>query len=710
MHRVIQRFEKAWPIVLVLGLLAPAFFTEAMPGGGNPPPRKISLYTKLLNDSSIFTIKLDPKESYFPGKTFTAHVHVHHANHWHLYSSTMSPDAGPTPLRMAIPDDMSDKYTLVGLKEWGKKTSVFDSNFSATTISYYGDFDIDAQIKIKKGVAVGTSDFGLQTSYMTCSESTCLPSRTYAIPMTFLGQKPVTLKIVETPKDSLKALNADTAKESQGIAPVGNAGSNSGSNTPTTTTPSATVQTAPTPQTGPVDPNAVVKLGWLEFILAAAGCGLLALVTPCVYPMVPITISFFTKRNAGSRKEAVKDATLYSFGIILTFLALGLLLTLLFGRDATKIFATNPIANLVLAIVFIFFALNLFGMYEIGIPASVLTKLNSVATTSKNRWVSVMVMGFVFSLASFTCTMPFVSTLMFTFSQGSVLRPLVGMLVYSSVFSLPFFFLALFPKLLSSMPRSGGWMNSVKVVMGFVELGLALKYIANIDMTLKWGFFSRDLVLSAWVALAILTTVYLLGRFRMAHDSPIEHIGALRAVFAVLFLSFGIYLYTGLNGHPLGQLDAQLPLAETSTSSASMVGSSGQASTGATQVWYKSYNQALAEAKKTHKNIFIDFTGYTCTNCRAMESTVFNKPDVQDIFKDYVLARLYTDDNTPLSDSNRDMEENRFSTIALPFYVILSPEDKPLNTFPGYTPDREAFKTFLNQHRKSSGSVAMASN
>lgn len=703
---------KAWPILLVFGLLAAALLTGAKPFGGNPP-RKVSLYSKLLSDSSIFTLKLDPKQSYFPGKIFTAHVHAHHANHWHMYSSTMSPDAGPSPLHMAIPDTLANTFMLVGLKEHGKITSVYDSNFLATTKSYYGDFDIDAQVKIKKDVPLGSAPLSLQVSYMVCSENTCLPSRTYAIPMTFLGQKPVTLAIVKTPKDSLKAVNADTSKESEGVAPTPGVGGNSssGSNTPSGTSPNATVQTAPTTApTGPVDPNAVTKRGWLEFILAAAGFGVLALLTPCVYPMVPITISFFTKRNAGSRKEAVKDASLYAFGIILTFIALGFLLTLIFGRDATRMFATNPLANLVLAGVFIFFALNLFGMYEIGVPASVLTKLNAVATTSKSRWVSVMVMGFVFSLASFTCTVPFVSTLMFTFSQGSVLRPLVGMLIYSTVFSLPFFLLALFPKLLTSMPRSGGWMNSVKVVMGFVELGLALKYIANIDMVLKWGFFTRDLILSSWVALAILTSVYLLGKFRMAHDSPVEHIGALRVVFAILFLSIGIYLYTGLNGHSLGQLDAQLPLAESSTTTAYMAGGSGQGTANERQVWYNSYSQALVEAKKTGKNIFIDFTGYTCTNCRAMESSVFNKPDVQAIFKDYVLARLYTDDNTPLSASNRDMEENRFSTIALPFYVILSPEDKPLNTFPGYTPDREAFKTFLNQYRKTSSSVAMVVN
>ena len=445
-----------------------------------------------------------------------------------------------------------------------------------------------------------------------------------------------------------------------------------------------------------------------QFILTAAGFGLLALLTPCVYPMVPITISFFTKRNAGSKKEAVKDATLYAVGIILTFVLIGFLMSALFGRGAMKSFAASPLANFLFAGVFIMFALNLFGLFELGVPASILTKLNSTAQSSKSRVLSVLIMGFVFSLASFTCTVPFVSTLMMTFSNGSFARPIIGMLAYATVFASPFFFLAIFPSLLKSMPRSGGWMNSVKVVMGFLELAAALKFLSNIDLVWHWGFFSRDLVLAAWIAIMVMTTIYLLGRFRMSHDTPIDHVGPIRAMIAVVFLSLAIYLYTGLNSRPLGKLDAFLPPMEAGLVSASVQPHGGVSAPSSSEgQWYPTYQEALAEAKRTGKNIFIDFTGYTCTNCRAMESTVFSKPEVKDMFRDFVLARLYTDDGSPLNDSNSSMEDTRFHTIALPFYAIISPDDKPLNTFPGYTPDGDSFKAFLNAYRKPNGAVAM---
>jgi thiol:disulfide interchange protein DsbD len=260
---------------------------------------------------------------------------------------------------------------------------------------------------------------------------------------------------------------------------------------------------------------------------------------------------------------------------------------------------------------------------------------------------------------------------------------------------------------MKSLPRSGGWLNNVKVVMGFLEIAAALKFFSNVDLIWHWGFFSRDAVLAAWVAIAIITTLYLLGRFQLSHDTPVDNIGAIRVMIAVFFLASGVYLYSGFHGKPLGQLDAFLPPTEIDGEQVTMTKSStNTAST--SQFWHNRLNEALAEAKRTRKNVFIDFTGYTCTNCRAMEATVFSRGDVKEIFNNYVLARLYTDDGSPLNDSNRTMEESRFNTIALPYYVILTPEDKPLATFPGFTRDAEAFKAFLKQHHVSTEtSVAM---
>jgi thiol:disulfide interchange protein DsbD len=315
-----------------------------------------------------------------------------------------------------------------------------------------------------------------------------------------------------------------------------------------------------------------------------------------------------------------------------------------------------------------------------------------------------MLMGFVFSLTSFTCSVPFVGSAFSAFQEGSYLTPIIGLTVFGTIFALPFVILALVPTMVKQMPRSGGWLNSVKVVMGFVEVAVAIRYFSNADLILNWGFFSRDLVIAAWVAIAIITTLYLLGRFQLSHDTPVEHIGAIRVMLSVLVLSIGVYLYTGLHGRPLGQIDAFLPPeAEASMATASLgsPAAANSAQMAASIQWHDRYMEALAEAKRTNKNVFIDFTGYTCTNCRAMEATVFSRSDIKDIFaKNFVLARLYTDNGTPLNDSNRDMEESRFKTSALPYYVIISPNDEPLATFPGYTRNVESFKSFLRLEGK----------
>jgi thiol:disulfide interchange protein len=647
------------------------------------------LETKFGGDSTVFKLSIGEKEKPIAGKTFQVIIHVQSGRHWHVYSSMMSDTGGLIPLSLAVPDEISKFFQIVSLKETGKITRIYDSSFEMWSLAHYTPFDIIATIKVKQN-ATEKVPFYLYIHYQTCNENMCMPPRTFAVPMTVLGEKPILLAI------------------GNGIADTT---SSAALPTPDTTKQTATITQSPATPNIPRTANTadVVVLAetsiW-RFILAAAGFGLLALLTPCVFPMVPITVSFFTKRNAGSRKEATKDAVLYALGIIVTFVALGFILSLIAGPAGINQFAANPWANLLIAAIFIAFALNLFGLFEIGVPSSILSKLNSTAQQSKNRMFSVVLMGFVFSLTSFTCTVPFVGTLMVAFSRGSWFVPLIGMVVFAGVFALPFFLLALFPSLMKSLPRSGSWLNNVKVVMGFLEIAAALKFFSNVDLIWSWHFFSRDLVLAAWIAIAIITTLYLLGRFQLSHDTPVEHIGALRVMIAVTFLSVGVYLYTGFHGQPLGQLDAFLPPYDASDVQTAALGPAGSAS--AMERWIPSYTEALAEAKLTHKNIFIDFTGYTCTNCRAMEKTVFSRQDVQQIFSNFVLARLYTDNGSSLNDSNRTIEEQRFNTIALPYYVIVSPDDKPLATFPGFTRDAEAFKSFLKlEGQPATPSVAM---
>lgn len=663
---------------------------------------KKKLAQKLSSDSSIFTMVVAPDAKLETGKTFDVKIKIRPNKDWHLYSAKMSPDVGPVPITFSIPPELSKIYSIVGVKENAKPVSKLDENFGGETKSIYGAFEEIVKVKVLQNAPLGKTPLKLYIEYTTCSESLCLPPRTFEIPMNFLGQKDVFVNVLEGKPDSADIASNDTSRS--GLQPD----QMNGVKTRSTNDDAGVVATVD----GEKDLLKVAKQSIWQFILLTIGFGLLALLTPCVFPMIPITVSFFTKRNSASRKDVVLDATYYALGIITTFVGLGFLLSALIGSTGINKVASSPIANFIIAFIFITFALNLFGLFELGIPSSVLTKLNIKATTTKNKRLSVILMGFVFSLTSFTCTVPIVGTLMVAFQRGEWFVPLVGMTVFATVFALPFFLLALFPSAMKSLPKSGGWLNSVKVVMGFLELAAALKFISNIDLVWHWGIFTRDLIIASWAAIFLITALYLLGRFQLPHDTPSSHIGPIRTLFALFFLTAGIYMFTGFHGKPLGELDGLLPPAITSEQ-ASLLPTTNTAPTklvGNEELyWHPRLASALVEAKKSGKNIFIDFTGYTCTNCRAMESQVFSRKDVQDLFKDFVLARLYTDDGSPLNDSNQHIEESRFNTIALPYYAIVSPNDVPLGTFPGYTRDYISFVNFLIKHKEGGNAVASRS-
>jgi thiol:disulfide interchange protein DsbD len=391
--------------------------------------------------------------------------------------------------------------------------------------------------------------------------------------------------------------------------------------------PSASSQTENAAPTQPVITREQPKDIW-AFIWLAATLGALSLLTPCVFPMIPITVSYFTNHSAGSRARSVRLATIYSLGIIATFTLLGMLLAIFVGAAGINLFAANPWVNILIAAVFLFFAFNLFGAYEITIPTGILTKLDGLTRSHEGEGsgvIGALLMGLTFTLTSFTCTSPFVGTILVSASQGDWQMPLVGMLAFSTVFALPFFVLALVPQWVSHMPRAGGWMNSVKVAMGFLEVAAAMKFISNVDLVWKWGIFTRNTVLAIWIAIGIILSLYLLGKFQLSHDSKPERIGAFRLVSAILSLAISFYLITGLFGAKMGELEAFLPPDLDGTSSFKVIGA-GQDEL----KWIKNdYPAALAQAKAENKLVFIDFTGYTCTNCRWMEANIFPKPEVK---------------------------------------------------------------------------------
>ncbi len=415
--------------------------------------------------------------------------------------------------------------------------------------------------------------------------------------------------------------------------------------------------------------------------------------------MIPITVSYFTNHSSGSRSKAVKLASIYSIGIIATFTLLGMLLAIFVGAAGINLFAANPWINLLITGIFLFFAFNLFGAYEITIPAGILTKLDGLTRSHEGEGsgiIGALLMGLTFTLTSFTCTSPFVGTILVSASQGDWKGPLVGMLAFSTVFALPFFILALVPQWASQLPRAGGWMNSVKVAMGFLEVAAAMKFISNVDLVWKWGIFTRDVVLAVWIAIGIILAVYLLGKFQLSHDSKPERIGALRLTSAIISLAVAFYLITGLFGAKLGELEAFLP-PDLSNNSSRMFGDGEEKFQ-----WLKDdYEGALAKANTENKRVFIDFTGYTCTNCRWMEANVFVKPEVEAELKKFVLSSLYTDGEGAIYEKQQKMEQDMFGTVALPFYAVVDANGKTIATFPGLTRNVPEFVDFLKKSQEN---------
>jgi thiol:disulfide interchange protein DsbD len=308
-----------------------------------------------------------------------------------------------------------------------------------------------------------------------------------------------------------------------------------------------------------------------------------------------------------------------------------------------------------------------------------------------------LLMGILFTLTSFTCTAPFIGTLLVMATQGNWRWPLAGMVAFSTVFAIPFFVLALVPQIVSSLPRAGGWMNSVKVVMGFLEITAAMKFLSNADLVFGWGIFTRQAVLAIWIAVGLLIVLYLLGNFKMSHDSSVTTVTAPRAVFSIVFLAISIWLATGLFGHSLGELEAFLPPPAQGAMTTGMTGAGDQAVSAGAHWILNDFAAAKAEAKQQNKPIFIDFTGYTCTNCRWMEANMFPRPEVQAALSHFVLLRLYTDGAGKLYEDQQAMQNDRFGTVALPLYVVLSKDGTTIATFPGLTRNPAEFLDFLQK-------------
>ena len=596
----------------------------------------------------------DKGRSVKAGELFKAALKAEVETGWHLYALDQ-PAGGPFATTIKIPD--GKPFEITGDIQAEKPTVKPDPNFvidnkPLETRFYENRASFGLSLEAKNDTMV--SDLAVDVRYQLCDDKVCLPPKTVRV--SFTGSEDV--------------------KKS----PLSSSLANTDSQLTKTDRPATTNRPPPTDL-------------W-SFLWLAATLGALSLLTPCVFPMIPITVSYFTNHSSGSRSKAVKLASIYSIGIVATFTLLGMLLAIFVGAAGINLFAANPWINLLITGIFLFFAFNLFGAYEITIPTGILTKLDGLTRSHEGEGsgiVGALLMGLTFTLTSFTCTSPFVGTILVSASQGDWQRPLVGMLAFSTVFALPFFILALVPQWASQLPRAGGWMNSVKVAMGFLEVAAAMKFISNVDLVWKWGIFTRDVVLSVWIAIAIILAVYLLGKFQLSHDSKPERIGALRLTSAVISLAVSFYLITGLFGAKLGELEAFLP-PDLSNNSSRMFGGSGEEKL----QWIKNdYEAALSKGKAENKRVFIDFTGYTCTNCRWMEANVFVKPEVEAELKKFVLLSLYTDGEGEIYEKQQKMEQDTFGTVALPFYAVVDAGGNTIATFPGLTRNVPEFVDFL---------------
>ena len=582
---------------------------------------------------------------------------------WHLYSLTQPPGG---PIKTTISVTESSSFAQAGEVRQPEPQVQFDPNFEINAEFFDGIVDFLVPVQVKPGASEGDKDLKVQVRFMVCSDTLCLPPQTNTL------AAPVV--IVE----AVAASAAPTGAEPAGLAspPVERVEAESGD-----------------PDNEPGAAAAIPRslFAYLGFSMI---WGALALLTPCVFPMIPITVSYFTKREAVTRKQALSDAALYSLGIVLTFTLLGFALTFLFGLGGINRLAASPIVNLGIAAVFVVFALSLFGALEIRLPSSWTTYLDKKASATGGV-IGIFLMALTFSLVSFTCTVPFVGTLMVAAVQGDFLWSLLGITAFAVVFATPFFLLALFPSWLQALPRSGSWMSSVKVTMGFLELAAALKFISNVDLVFQWELITRPVFITVWLSIALVTCFYLLGWFHFEYESPNPPLGVVRILSVIFFGAVAIYLFRGLFGFPLGELDAFLPPRDYGNP-ASIAALGGHSESNEPE-WLTDYQAALDVARRENRPLFVDFTGYTCTNCRWMESNVFTLPEVRKRFAQFVLVRLYTDGPELEHQENLRFEEERFGTIALPYYAVVSPQDEIIVTFPGLTRVVEDFVGFLDR-------------
>ena len=578
---------------------------------------------------------------------------------WHLYSPT-TPPGGPIITSMTLAE--SPVAGAVKLYEPAPVRKL-DPNFDLETETFEGRPEFLFVVPIKNDAPAGLVELTAQVRYQACSDTECLqPVR-----------KTASAKVQIDPAAPASAAFTKPA----GAIDVAEAKAR----------PTATPRASQVSESG--------GFGW--FLAGAFGFGLAAIFTPCVFPMIPITMSFFLNRPQATRSGAVGQAAVFSLGIIVLFTGIGLIATAALGPFGVVTVGSNPWVNAFIAIVLLTFGLSLLGAFEITLPSGLLTRMDKAS--QRGGIGGTLLMGLTFALTSFACVGPFMGSLLAASVQGDRLLPMLGMASFAAGLASPFFLLALFPGFLARMPKSGGWLVLVKVVLGFVLLAISLKYWSAVDQVLHTGILTRERFLAAWVVLFALPGLYLLGFLKLPGIRPDEPLNLKRLLAGAAFLIFSVSLIPAMFGGRLGELDAYVP--------APSEGSGGLGASGEKLAWMKNqYREALARSRSEGKPVFVSFTGYACTNCHWMKANMFPRPEVASLLRNFILVELYTDGADPESEAHQKLQETKFNSAALPFYAIIDADERILATSAGRTRDVSAFAAFI---RSASGAGAMAS-
>lgn len=616
-------------------------------------------------------------------------------NEWHMYSQ-FTPEGGALPTVFDFKNTKGN-YTLVGKTKESPYKKVYNDIFEVD--EYY--FAKTAQFKqVIKVTNTKLKEVKVYVEYQACKEQCIQQDATF----TFELPEIKTIVTDDTNTEVLPVLKGNTIdsttqKEEERIS---------------ATKESQTVNIVN-------EKKEEAKGLWTIFFLAFIG-GFAALLTPCVFPMIPMTVSFFTKQS-GTREKGIANALIYGFSIIVIYVLLGSLITGIFGADALNALSTSVLFNIIFFIVLVFFATSFLGAFEIVLPNSWANKVDRQA--GKSGIVAIFFMALALAIVSFSCTGPIVGTLLVESASKGGIAPIVGMLGFSSAIALPFMLFAMFPGWMNSLPKSGGWLNTVKVSLGFLELALAFKFLSNADLVVQAHLLEREVFLIIWIVIFGAWALYLFGKLTLPHDSPLTHLSVGRLYMAIFVSIFTVYLIPGLWGAPL-KIISGFPPPMTYSESPNGIGTSGGNATAAIAlpehahsgphgiIAFHDYEHGLAYAKKVGKPILLDFTGHACVNCRKMEDFVWSKPEILSILKDkVVLVSLYVDDKRELPKEEQyvsketgkeivtignkwsDYQITRYKNNAQPYYIILDSAGKDISKPVGYTPDVEEYKKWL---------------